>query len=117
MKKVLIVDDADFMRLTLKTMLERNGFEVIGEAQNGQVGVAKCIDLQPDIVTMDITMPIMDGLEALKLIHKSAPNTTVIMITAMGQEKMIFDAVANGAKGFLVKPFKEEHVIATMNKL
>lgn len=117
MKKVLIVDDAAFMRLTLKTMLERNGFEVVGEAENGSIGVKKCMELTPDIVTMDITMPQLDGLEALKLINKAVPSTKVIMISAMGQEKMIFEAVANGAKGFLVKPFKEENVVLTMNKL
>ena len=117
MKKVLIVDDASFMRLTLKTMLERNGFEVIGEAENGLIGVQKYKELRPDIVTMDITMPEMTGIDALKEITKVDQNAKVIMITAMGQEKMIFEAVGNGAKGFLVKPFKEEHVIATMNKL
>lgn len=117
MKKVLIIDDAQFMRLTLKTMLERNGFEVVGEAENGAVGVSKCLELKPDIVTMDITMPEMDGITALQLINKAAPTTAVIMISAMGQEKMIFEAVSKGAKGFLVKPFKEENVVATMQKL
>jgi two-component system, chemotaxis family, chemotaxis protein CheY len=117
LKKILIVDDAVFMRYTLKAMLEKNGYEVIGEAENGIIGVKKFLELNPDIVTMDITMPGMDGLEALKQIHKAAPSSTVVMISAMGQEKMIFEAVANGAKGFLVKPFKEENVIATMKNL
>lgn len=117
MKKVLIIDDAAFMRLTLKTMLERNGFEVVGEAENGSIGVTKCMQLKPDIVTMDITMPEMDGITALRLINKAVPTTAVIMISAMGQEKLIFEAVASGAKGFLVKPFKEENVVATMKKL
>lgn len=117
MKKVLIVDDAAFMRLALKTMLERNGFEVVGEAENGAIGVKKCMELKPDIVTMDITMPEMTGLEALKLINKAVPSAKVIMISAMGQEKTILEAVVSGAKGFLIKPFKEENVVATMNKL
>ena len=117
MKRVLIVDDAAFMRLTLKTMLERNGFQVVGEAENGRVGVAKCKELNPDIVTMDITMPEMDGLDALKNIRKNNPSASVIMVSAMGQERFILDAVSNGAKGFLVKPFKEENVISALNKL
>jgi two-component system, chemotaxis family, chemotaxis protein CheY len=117
MKTVLIIDDAAFMRLMLRTMMEKNGFEVIGEAENGLIGVEKCIQLKPDIVTMDITMPEMDGLEALKNITKHAPETKVIMVTAMGQEKMIVDAVTNGAKGFLVKPFNEARVIETLKKL
>jgi two-component system chemotaxis response regulator CheY len=117
MKKVLIVDDAAFMRLTLKTMLERNGFEVIGEAENGAVGVVKCKELNPDIITMDITMPVLDGIQALKEIRKINTNVKVIMVTAMGQEKFIVDAISNGARGFLVKPFKEENVIAAIQKL
>ena len=117
MKKVLIVDDAAFMRFTLKAMLEKNEFEVVGEAENGAIGVKKCMELKPDIVTMDITMPEMDGLKALKLINKEVPSAAVIMISAMGQEKMILEAIVSGAKGFLVKPFKEENVVATMNKL
>ncbi len=117
MKRVLIVDDASFMRLTLKTMLEKNGFEVVGQAENGAIGVKKCMELKPDIVTMDITMPEMGGLEALILINKAVPTAKVVMISAMGQQIMILEAVANGAKGFLVKPFKEENVVAAINKL
>lgn len=117
MKRVLIVDDAAFMRLMLKTMLEKNGFEIVGEAENGRVGVTKCMELQPDIVTMDITMPEMDGLEALRNIRAKVPAASVVMVTAMGQEKMILDAVTSGAKGFLVKPFNEQKVIETLQKL
>jgi two-component system, chemotaxis family, chemotaxis protein CheY len=117
MKKVLIVDDAAFMRLTLKTMLERNGFEVVGEAENGLKGIEKCKELNPDIVTMDITMPEMNGLEALKDIRKNNPTASVIMVSAMGQERFILEAIGCGAKGFLVKPFKEENVISALNKL
>lgn len=117
MKRVLIVDDAAFMRLMLKTLLEKNEFEVVGEAENGRIGVQKCLELTPDIVTMDITMPEMDGIEALKEIKKHLPNTNVVMVTAMGQEKFIFDAVSSGAKGFLVKPFNEANVVETLRKL
>lgn len=117
MKKVLIIDDAAFMRLSLKTMLEKNEFMVIGEAENGKVGVQKYIELHPDIVTMDITMPDMTGIEALKAIREHDPKAKIIMITAMGQESMVREAVMNGAISFIVKPFKEDQLIKTLSKL
>lgn len=117
MKKVLIVDDAAFMRAAIKTILERNGFEVVGEAENGAIGVRKYQELRPDIVTMDITMPEMTGLEALKHIRSFDPDAKVIMITAMGQERLVKEAILSGAKSFIVKPFKEEHVVQTLKKL
>lgn len=117
MKKVLIVDDAEFMRLALKTMLERNGFHVVGEAINGADGVGKYSELKPDVVTLDITMPEMDGIEALKNIKKIDSGANVIMVSAMGQEKFIRDSVILGAKSFIVKPFKEEHVIKTITQV
>lgn len=114
MKRVLIIDDATFMRITLKTLMERNDFEVVGEAANGVDGINKYIELKPDIVTMDITMPGMDGVQALKEIKKVDPEAKVIMISAMGQETMVKEAVLSGAVGFLVKPFKEEAVIKSL---
>jgi len=117
MKKVLIVDDAAFMRLTLRTMLERNGFEVVAEAENGAVGIRKYQEFKPDIVTMDITMPEMDGITALKAITKHDPKAKVIMMSAMGQESIIKEAILNGARYFLVKPFKEPQVLETLNKI
>ncbi|HOJ79325.1 MAG TPA: response regulator [Clostridiales bacterium] len=117
MKKVLIVDDAAFMRAAIKTILERNGFEVVGEAENGAIGVRKYQELRPDIVTMDITMPEMTGLEALKHIRSFDPDAKVIMISAMGQEHLVKEAILSGAKSFIVKPFKEEHVVQTLKKL
>jgi two-component system chemotaxis response regulator CheY len=117
MKKVLIVDDAAFMRAAIKTILERNGFEVVGEAENGAIGVRKYQKLRPDIVTMDITMPEMTGLEALKHIRSFDPDAKVVMITAMGQEHLVKEAILSGAKSFIVKPFKEDHVIQTLKKL
>lgn len=117
MKRVLIVDDAAFMRLTLRGMLERNGFEVVGEAENGLVGVQKYRELKPDLVTMDITMPELDGVGALKAIRSIDSGATVIMVSAMGQETFIKEAVLNGAKYFIVKPFKEENVIETIKKV
>lgn len=117
MKKVLIVEDAAFMRAAIKTILERNGFEVVGEAENGAIGVRKYQELRPDIVTMDITMPEMTGLKALKHIRSFDPDAKVIMITAMGQEHLVKEAILSGAKSFIVKPFKEEHVVQTLKKL
>lgn len=117
MKKVLIVDDAAFMRMSLKSMLERNGFEVVGEAENGEVGVHKYKLCHPDLVTMDITMPKMDGIQALKEIKAYDRNARVIMISALGQEVFIKEAIKLGAKYFIVKPFKEEHVIKVLNQI
>ena len=117
MAKVLIVDDAAFMRISIKNMLTKNGYEVVGEAENGAVGVEMYKDLKPDIVTMDITMPEMSGLEALKEITKSDPQAKVVMVSAMGQEAMVREAIVSGAKGFIVKPFKEEGIIAAIKKL
>lgn len=116
MKKILVVDDAAFMRLSLKTMLEKNGFEVVGEANNGRKAIEMYKILNPDIVTMDITMPDMDGIEALAEIMKFDPKANVIMLSAMGQEVKIREAVLIGAKGFIVKPFKEDYLLKALSK-
>src|SRR5690625_1393649 len=99
--KVLIVDDAAFMRMMIKDILEKNGYEVVGEAQNGVEAVEKYEELSPDLVTMDITMPEMDGIEALKKIQEINPEATVIMCSAMGQQAMVIDAIQAGAKDFI----------------
>ena len=117
MKRVLVVDDAAFMRLTIKRILEGNGFEVIGEAENGAIAVEKYKELEPDIVTMDITMPEMTGIEALKSIREFDPEAKVIMVSAMGQEVMVRETIMLGAKSFIIKPFKNDHVIQTLNKV
>ena len=117
MSKVLIIDDAAFMRISIKNMLTKNGYEVIGEAENGAIGVDMYKELKPDIVTMDITMPEMSGLEALKEINKVDPQAKVVMVSAMGQEAMVREAIVSGAKGFIVKPFKEDGIIAALKKL
>jgi len=117
MTKVLIIDDAAFIRLTIKMMLENNGFEVVGEAENGLVGLKKYIELKPDVVTMDITMPEMTGIEALKLIMQYDPKAKVIMLSAMGQENLIKEAIIKGAKSFIVKPFKEDQVVQTIKQI
>lgn len=117
MTKVLIVDDATFMRLSLKTMFEQNGMEVVGEAANGALGVLKYKECNPDVVTMDITMPDMDGVEAVREIKKYDPDAKIIMISAMGQEAMVKKAVLNGASSFIVKPFKEKQLLQTISKV
>ncbi|CUU49946.1 response regulator [Clostridium beijerinckii] len=116
MKRILVVDDAAFMRLSLKTMLEKNGYEVVGEAENGRKAVEMYKMLNPEIVTMDITMPDMDGIEALTEIMKFDSKAKVIMLSAMGQETKIREAVIQGAKGFVVKPFKEDYLVKALSK-
>lgn len=117
MIKVLIVDDAAFMRLAIRRMLEKNGIEVVGEAENGAEGIKKYFELLPDVVTMDITMPEVGGIEALKSIIQKDPKARIIMCSAMGQECMVKEAVIAGAKSFIVKPFKEEHVVQIIRKI
>lgn len=117
MYKVLIVDDAIFMRKIIRTMLERNGFQVVGEAKNGAIGVSKYNELHPDIVTMNITMQEMTGIDALKVIRQQDPKAKVVMVSAMGQEALVTEAVMNGAKSFIVKPFQEEHIVKTLKAI
>lgn len=117
MKNVLIVDDSDFMRRSLKNVLIKNGFNVIDEASNGAEGVSKYILHKPDLVTMDLTMPIMSGIEAIGHIKTEDPNAKVIVVSAMGQEGFVKDAIFAGAKSFIVKPFREDHIIKTINQV
>lgn len=117
MAKILIVDDAAFMRITIKNMLKKSTHEVVGEAENGKLAVERYKALMPDIVTMDITMPEMDGLQALLEIIAINPAANVIMVSAMGQEAMVREAIMSGAKGFIVKPFKEEGFLSAIDKL
>lgn len=108
---VLIVDDAVFMRTVLKKMLEESGYTIVGEASNGVEAISKAKELQPDIVTLDITMPELDGVSALPKIMEVSPNSKVIMCSAMGQQPMVVDAIKNGAKDFIVKPFQKARVL------
>lgn len=117
MKTVLVVDDSAFMRMSLKTILEKNSYRVIGEAENGKQGVFRFQELKPDIVTLDVTMPEMDGLEALKEIKKIDPAAKVMMVTAMGQEAMVKEAILSGAQGFVVKPIVESVLLKAVNQL
>ena len=115
-KRVLIVDDAIFMRMKLRDILEKGGFEVVAEAQNGLEAVDKYKTEMPDIVTLDITMPEMDGITALKKIKIIDPAAKVIMCSAMGQQSMVMDAIQAGASDFIVKPFETERVLQSVNK-
>lgn len=116
-KKVLIVDDALFMRKMLGDILTKGGYEVVAEAGNGLEAFEKFKEHVPDLVTMDITMPEMNGIDGVKLIVKEFPNAKILMCSAMGQESMVIDSVKAGAKGFLVKPFVAEKVILEVQKL
>jgi two-component system, chemotaxis family, chemotaxis protein CheY len=107
---ILVVDDAKFMRMTLGSMLSSGGHEVVGEAENGLIAVEKYRELQPDLVTMDITMPELDGIEAVRRILSEFPQAKVIMCSAMGQQKVVVEAIEAGAKDFIVKPFDEVRV-------
>lgn len=116
-KNILVTDDAAFMRLMLKDILIKNGYNVIGEAQNGIEAVDKYKELKPDLVTLDITMPEMDGLTALKHLKEADPNAKVIMCSAMGQQAMVIEAIQSGAKDFIVKPFQPDRVIDAVKKI
>ncbi|MCD7033770.1 response regulator [Metabacillus sp. GX 13764] len=114
--KILIVDDAAFMRMMIKDILTKNGYDVVAEAADGAQAVEKYKEHQPDLVTMDITMPEMDGITALKKIKQLNPNSKVIMCSAMGQQAMVIDAIQAGAKDFIVKPFQADRVLEAIQK-
>ncbi|MFP4015927.1 MAG: response regulator [Halanaerobiales bacterium] len=116
-KRVLVVDDAAFMRMMIKNILVDGGFEIVGEAENGRDAIDAFRDLRPDLVTMDITMPEMDGIDAVKEILEIDRNAKIIMCSAMGQQAMVIDAIQAGAKDFVVKPFKPDRVLAAIGKL
>ncbi|MEJ2367078.1 MAG: response regulator [Acidobacteriota bacterium] len=114
--KVLIVDDAMFMRAMIRDILTNSGqFEVVGEAANGQEAVEKFKTLTPDLVTMDIVMPQMDGIEACREILKAHDGARVVMCSAIGQEALVIESIAAGAKDFIVKPFSAEKVLKVLN--
>ncbi len=117
MAKILIVDDAAFMRMMVKDALKKGGYEDVVEAVDGADAVEKYKELHPDLVIMDITMPNMDGLEALKAIKEENPDSQVVMCSAMGQESMVIEAIKSGAKDFIVKPFKPERILSTVSNI
>jgi len=116
MAKVLIVDDAEFLRVRLTKMLDAEGYQVL-QAENGVKAVAAYQEAHPDVVLMDVTMPEMDGLTALKEIIRLDPKAKVVMLTALGQESVVLEAVKSGAKDFVVKPFEQERVMNAITKL
>ena len=115
-KRILVVDDATFIRTMVKDILSPHGFEIAGEATNGSEAVAKYEELKPDLVTMDITMKEKDGLEAAQEILSRHPDARIIMVTALGQEKMLVDSFKAGVKDFVVKPFEPERIISAVEK-
>ena len=116
-KNILICDDAAFMRMMIKDILTKNGYNIVGEAENGAKAVEKYAELKPDLVLMDITMPEMDGIEALKKIKAADANASIIMCSAMGQQAMVIEAIQSGAKDFIVKPFQADRVLEAVQKV
>jgi len=114
---ILIADDLEFIKLVLRDLVEKAGFRVVGEASNGEEAVEMFQDKRPDVVLMDITMPKMDGLTALKKILKIDPGANIIMCSALGQQTLIVQALQMGAKDFVVKPFRPERVINSIKKI
>ena len=117
MSRVLIVDDAAFMRMMMKDILTKNGFEIAGEAPNGVKAIEMYKIEKPDIVTMDITMPDMDGIQAVRSIKEFDPTAKIIMCSAMGQQSMVLDAIKAGASDFIVKPFQADRVLDAIKKV
>ena len=116
-KNILICDDAAFMRMMIKDILTKNGYNVVGEAENGAKAIEKYNETKPDLVLMDITMPEMDGIQALKKIKESDPKAMVIMCSAMGQQAMVIEPIQSGAKDFIVKPFQADRVLEAVKKV
>ena len=117
MANILIVDDARFMRLTLAAILKKGNHHIVGEAESGKEAIELYDKFKPDLVTMDVTMPLMSGLEATKIIKDKYPDAKIIMCSAMGQQKVIRESIAAGAKDFIVKPFEEPRVIDAINRV
>ena len=117
MAKILIVDDSRTSLNMIRYILESNGHEIIDEAVNGQEGVQKFQALKPDVVTLDITMPVVDGVEALKMIKALDPESKVVMVTAAGQKNKMIECIKAGANEFLTKPFEQQEIVDVINKM
>ncbi|MCL5982898.1 MAG: response regulator [Firmicutes bacterium] len=116
-RQVLITDDTAFMRMTLRNILEKNGYQVVGEAEDGQVAVEKYRELRPGLVTMDITMPRMDGITAIKKIMEIDSQAKIVVCSAMGQKALVIEALNAGARDFIVKPFQADRIINALQKV
>lgn len=116
-KSILVVDDAAFMRMMIKNILTKEGYNVVAEAENGKEAINLYSKLKPDLVTMDITMPEMDGIESVKAIRQVDPDARIIMCSAMGQQAMVMEAIQAGAKDFIVKPFQQERIIQAIERV
>jgi two-component system, chemotaxis family, chemotaxis protein CheY len=115
--RILIVDDLSFMRKAIREIVESSGFVVLGEAENGEQGVSQYQEKRPDIVLMDITMPVLDGIEALRRIVRLDGSARVIMCSALGQQEYIVRAIQIGARDFIVKPFRPERIVSAVSKV
>lgn len=116
-KRVLVVDDAVVMRMMIKNTLSKSGYEIVGEAETGLLAVEKYRELQPDIVTMDVVMPDMDGIAAVKAIVAEFPDANIVMCSSMGQQKLVIEAIQAGAKSFITKPFQSPKIVETINRI
>jgi two-component system chemotaxis response regulator CheY len=116
-KKVLITDDTAFMRMTLRNVLEKNGYEIVGEAEDGVQAIEQYSLVKPDLVTMDITMPNMDGITAIKKIIEKDPEAKIVVVSAMGQKALVIEALNSGAKDFIVKPFQPDRIVEALQKV
>ncbi len=117
MARILVVDDAAFMRVLLKNILKSGGHEVVGEAENGIEALEKYEELKPDLVTMDIVMPHLDGIETTRSIIKIDPKARIVMCTAVGQQAKVLEAIKAGARGYIVKPFQADKVLEEIEKV
>lgn len=117
MAKILVVDDTKFMRVTLSNMLTKNHHEIIGDAKDGEEAISQYKNVKPDLVIMDITMPIMNGIEAIKEIMKIDDRANIIICSAIGQQKVVVEAIESGARDFIVKPFDENRVLDTVSRV
>jgi len=113
----MITDDTAFMRMTLRNILEKNGYEVVAEAEDGVQAVEKYGQHKPDLVTMDITMPNMDGITAIKKIMAEDPGAKIVVVSAMGQKALVIEALNSGAKDFIVKPFQPDRIVEALQKV
>ncbi|AHM56649.1 chemotaxis protein CheY [Peptoclostridium acidaminophilum DSM 3953] len=116
-KRILLVDDAAFMRMMIKDILTKNGYDIVGEAENGLKAIEKFKELAPELVIMDITMPEMDGIQAVKEIKALDKDAKIIMCSAMGQQAMVIEAIQSGARDFIVKPFQADRILESVRKV